>query len=338
MVAMGHRRTAAVAALTLSLLGFSDAVRLPTLSSLRRTPVAARHASCVNCAAEAKSVSTPVQSVPTGRIGTQPAEPLPLALVEERDACGVGFIADLKGRRRHDTIARTLTALPWELLEAEGALQGKPSANCAVAMTFLPQAEEDALAAQAIFEAQAAKRGLQVLGWRDVPQDKEALGRLALDALPIIRQAIIHHPDKTGDDLEDALYAARRSAQADFAASAQGAVKTTYFASVSSRTIVYKGMVQSCVLGPFYKDLTNELFQTNFAIYHRRFSTNTVPKWPLAQPMRCLAHNGEINTLIGNVNWQRAFDIQRERRDPLCSLDRSDSANLDAVFENAIHA
>lgn len=87
-------------------------------------------------------------------------------------------------------------------------------------------------------------------------------------------------------------------------------MKTTYFASVSSRTIVYKGMVQSCVLGPFYKDLTNELFQTNFAIYHRRFSTNTVPKWPLAQPMRCLAHNGEINTLIGNVNWQRALDIQ----------------------------
>ena len=372
---MGHRRTAAVAALTLSLLGFSDAVRLPTLSSLRRTPVAARHASCVNCAAEAESVSTPVQSVPTGRIGTQPAEPLPLALVEERDACGVGFIADLKGRRRHDTIARTLTALgcmehrggcggdgvsgdgagvltavPWELLEAEGALQGKPSANCAVAMTFLPQAEEDALAAQAIFEAQAAKRGLQVLGWRDVPQDKESLGELARIALPIIRQAIIHHPDKTGDDLEDALcaphrrppapapnphrgrlpparrptshparlppllpprrYAARRSAQADFAASPQGEVKTTYFASVSSRTIVYKGMVQSCVLGPFYKDLTNELFQTNFAIYHRRFSTNTVPKWPLAQPMRCLAHNGEINTLIGNVNWQRALDIQ----------------------------
>ena len=232
---MGHRRTAAVAALTLSLLGFSDAVRLPTLSSLRRTPVAARHASCVNCAAEAESVSTPVQSVPTGRIGTQPAEPLPLALVEERDACGVGFIADLKGRRRHDTIARTLTALgcmehrggcggdgvsgdgagvltavPWELLEAEGALQGKPSANCAVAMTFLPQAEEDALAAQAIFEAQAAKRGLQVLGWRDVPQDKESLGELARIALPIIRQAIIHHPDKTGDDLEDALCAPHR--------------------------------------------------------------------------------------------------------------------------------
>ena len=97
-------------------------------------------------------------------------------------------------------------------------------------------------------------------------------------------------------------------------------------------------MVMSCILGPFYRDLTNPAFKTNFAIYHRRFSTNTNPKWPLAQPFRCLAHNGEINTLIGNVNWQRALDIQRERRDPLCSLDRSDSANLDAVFENLLRA
>ena len=179
---MGHRRTAAVAALTLSLLGFSDAVRLPTLSSLRRTPVAARHASCVNCAAEAESVSTPVQSVPTGRIGTQPAEPLPLALVEERDACGVGFIADLKGRRRHDTIARTLTALgcmehrggcggdrvsgdgagvmtavPWGLFEADGSLGGKPADSMGVAMAFLPQQPEAAQQAQHLLETHAAQ-------------------------------------------------------------------------------------------------------------------------------------------------------------------------------------
>ena len=149
---------------------------------------------------------------------------------------GVGFIADLKGGGAGYTIARTLTALgcmehrggcggdgvsgdgagvltavPWELLEAEGALQASRPANCAVAThTSCTQAEEDALAAQAIFEAQAAKRGLQVLGWRDVPQDKESLGELARIALPIIRQAIIHHPDKTGDDLEDALCATHR--------------------------------------------------------------------------------------------------------------------------------
>jgi glutamate synthase domain-containing protein 1 len=95
-------------------------------------------------------------------------------------------------------------------------------------------------------------------------------------------------------------------------------------------------MVMSCILGPFYGDLTNPNFKTNFAVYHRRFSTNTNPKWPLAQPFRCLAHNGEINTLIGNVNWQRALDIKRARRDPLCSLGRSDSSNLDAVFENLL--
>ncbi|KAL3932174.1 MAG: hypothetical protein SGPRY_000812 [Prymnesium sp.] len=97
-------------------------------------------------------------------------------------------------------------------------------------------------------------------------------------------------------------------------------------------------MVQSVILGAFYEDLTNPLYQTNWAIYHRRFSTNTNPKWPLAQPMRSLAHNGEINTLIGNVNWQRALDISRGRRDPLCSLDRSDSANLDTIFENVMRS
>ena len=86
----------------------------------------------------------------------------------------------------------------------------------------------------------------------------------------------------------------------------------------------------------FYADLTNEAYKTNFAIYHRRFSTNTVPKWPLAQPMRMLGHNGEINTVIGNVNWQKALDIERKRRSPLCSLEFSDSANLDAVFERMV--
>ena len=182
---------------------------------------------------------------------------------------------------------------------------------------------------------QAEKNGLEVLGWRDVPQAKQTLGELALDALPIIRQAFVCSADKTGDELEMALYKTRRSTQADVTETG-GAVADTYFASFSSRTIVYKGMVQSAVLGPFYTDLQDPLYYTNFAIYHRRFSTNTVPKWPLAQPMRNLAHNGEINTLIGNVNWQRAFDIQRGRRDRLCSLDRSDSANLDAVMENQI--
>ena len=301
-------------------------------------------------------------SAPSPRIGQFGfPESGPMPLVEERDACGVGFIADMQGERRHETISRALhalgcmehrggcggdgvsgdgagvmTAVPWELFESEGYLQGKSSDSCGVAMVFLPQDEGEALKAQALLDAQAAAKGFEVLGWRDVPQTKGVLGEMALEALPIIRQAFVHHPEHKGDELETALYQLRRSTQADILEQEpDSAVRLeTYFASMSTRTIIYKGMVMSAILGAFYGDLTNPLFKTNFAIYHRRFSTNTNPKWPLAQPMRCLAHNGEINTLIGNVNWQRAFDVQRGRRDPLCSLDRSDSANLDAVFEN----
>jgi len=288
-------------------------------------------------------------------------EPGPMPLVSERDACGVGFLADMEGRRRHDTVARALhalscmehrggcggdsvsgdgagvmTAIPWELYEDEGALKGKPSESCGVAMVFLPQEEDVALTAQALLEKQAVEQGFEFLGWRDPPLNKRVLGPLALAALPTVRQAIMHHPTLRGDELEAALYQLKRSTQGDITAAGGDIQEWTYFVSMSSRTIVHKGMVMSCILGPFYGDLTDPRFKTNFAVYHRRFSTNTNPKWPLAQPFRCLAHNGEINTLIGNVNWQRALDIKRARRDKLCSLDRSDSANLDAVFENLL--
>ena len=167
-------------------------------------------------------------------------EPGPFPLVEERDACGVGFLADTKGRRQHDTIERALhalscmehrggcggdgvsgdgagvmTSVPWELFEAEGALKGKAPSTCGVAMFFLPQKEDDALRAQAILEAQAADKGFEFLGWRDVPQDKTTLGPMALEALPIIRQAFVHHPTLTGDELERQLYQLRRSTQGD---------------------------------------------------------------------------------------------------------------------------
>ena len=160
---------------------------------------------------------------------------------------------------------------------------------------------------------------------------------MARDALPHLEQVFFHSDEGLqGDDLEERLYQLRRSFQADITeaskaeqeeaeveeAAGSSGLSSTYVASLSSRTIVYKGMVQSVVLPRFYKDLTNPLYQSHFAIYHRRFSTNTVPRWPLAQPMRCLGHNGEINTLLGNVNWQRALDQQRQRSDPLCSLDR----------------
>jgi glutamate synthase domain-containing protein 1 len=189
-------------------------------------------------------------------------------------------------------------------------------------MMFLPQAEADAQKAQSLLEVQAAAKGFVFLGWRDPPQNKDVLGPLARAALPRIRQAFLHHPTLRGDALEAALYQVRRSTQAEVLDKCGKRVggAQTYFCSLSSRTIIYKGMVMSAVLGPFYGDLTNPAFHTNFAVYHRRFSTNTNPKWPLAQPMRCLAHNGEINTLIGNVNWQRALDIQRN---PLLDCNRN---------------
>jgi hypothetical protein len=223
---------------------------------------------------------------PMGGLGTP--NPGPGHLVGERGACGVGFLADREGRRRHDIIQRALhglscmehrgacggdrisgdgagvmTSIPWELLEAEGQLHGHPHAQCGVAMAFLPQPEHEAAEAMSMLEAQCERQGLEVLGWRDVPHDKDILGPLAANELPTLRQLIVRHPTTTGDELEESLYRARRSAQGDILQAASAGQGTTigdsYIASFSSRTIVYKGMVQSAVLGPFYKDLQNPM-------------------------------------------------------------------------------
>jgi len=195
-------------------------------------------------------------------------EPGPMPLVAERDACGVGFIADTKGRIRHETIERALhalgcmehrggcggdgvsgdgagvmTAVPWELFESEGFLKGKPSTSCGVAMMFLPQDEADALEAQGLLEAQAAAQGFELLGWRDPPQNKPVLGSMALEALPTIRQAFVHHPTKTGDELEEALYNLRRSTQGDILGAAALSARRT---SRRSRRAPSRTRVWSC--------------------------------------------------------------------------------------------
>ena len=166
--------------------------------------------------------------------------PGPPSLVGDRDACGVGFLADQKGRRRHDIMARALVALgcmehrggcggdsvsgdgagvltsvPWELFEADGHLKGHSSDSCGVAMTFLPTNAREADQVKTFFDAQAKRRGLEVLGWRNVPQRKEVLGPMALVALPDIQQCFLHHPTARGDELEVLLYETRRSIQAD---------------------------------------------------------------------------------------------------------------------------
>ncbi|MCA1993522.1 MAG: glutamate synthase subunit alpha, partial [Coleofasciculus sp. S288] len=261
-----------------------------------------------------------------------------------------------------------LTAIPWELFKPWFAEQGipmPPTEELAVGMIFLPQDEAVVNKAREVVEEVLRQDNLTVLGWRVVPVNDTVLGIQARDNEPHIQQAIVHSLHRRGDDLERALYKTRR--RIDKALETEGTLKWSddfYICSFSTRTIVYKGMVRSAVLGEFYADLKNPDFQSPFAVYHRRFSTNTMPKWPLAQPMRLLGHNGEINTLLGNINWMMAREAdlthplwgvrttQSEIRTqeaalstpqeqatelddlkPIVNPDNSDSATLDNVLE-----
>ncbi|MBW4582829.1 MAG: glutamate synthase large subunit [Tildeniella nuda ZEHNDER 1965/U140] len=295
-------------------------------------------------------------------------------LVEERDACGVGFIADQQGRISHDLIDKALsaltclehrggcsadqdsgdgaglmTAIPWDLLHqwlTNEGIQVSTNAQIGVGMVFLPAEAEAAIVARQIVERVAGEEGLTVLGWRAVPTLPNVLGRQARENLPQIEQVLVQSAQQ-GDALERQLYLARKRTSNAVLADVNGstlqeAFADFYICSFSSRTIVYKGMVRSAVLGDFYTDLKNPDYKSTFALYHRRFSTNTLPRWPLAQPMRLLGHNGEINTLLGNVNWMVARDADLAHTcwsdrladlKPTVNLDNSDSANLDNVFE-----
>jgi glutamate synthase (ferredoxin) len=292
-------------------------------------------------------------------------------LVEERDACGVGFIADQYGRASHDLIRKALTAatcmehrggcsadqdsgdgaglmtaIPWSLLQdwmtAEG-IAVSSTEQLGVAMIFLPQPENVAQQARRTVEETVAASGLRLLGWRKVPINPAVLGTQAKENQPQIEQIIVQS-ERSGDELEHQLYLTRKRIQRSKPANPQdsAAWKDFYVCSFSHRTIVYKGMVRSEVLGTFYTDLTNPAYQSAFAIYHRRFSTNTMPKWPLAQPMRFLGHNGEINTLLGNINWMMAREADLDLPQwgdnlavlkPTVDPEKSDSANLDNVME-----
>ncbi|BAZ90291.1 glutamate synthase [Raphidiopsis curvata NIES-932] len=285
-------------------------------------------------------------------------------LVEERDACGVGFIAHRKNSANHEILTKALdaltclehrggcsadkdsgdgagilTAIPWQLLAEEGWTDN--TGNIAVGMIFLPKEQESARKARQLFEQVITEEKLEVLGWRAVPVSPEVLGKQARENQPHIEQVFVRSADKSGDELEREMYIVRRRI-VKAAKQLRELEDDFYVCSLSSRTIVYKGMVRSAVLGSFYQDLKNPAFKSAFAVYHRRFSTNTMPKWPLAQPMRLLGHNGEINTLLGNINWMRARESilvhplwqgRDEEYKPLVNPDSSDSANLDNVLE-----
>jgi glutamate synthase (ferredoxin) len=296
-------------------------------------------------------------------------------LVEERDACGVGFIADQQGRVSHKLIEQALsaltclehrggcsadydsgdgaglmTAIPVELFSSWFTAQGiqmPAQEQLGIGMIFLPSETEAAAIAREIIEQVVQEAGLTVLGWRVVPVKPELLGTQARENQPQIEQILVHSEQVSGDELERLLYLVRkrtlRVAQTKIRGSAlEDAFKDFYTCSFSCRTIVYKGMVRSEVLGAFYTDLKQPEYTSAFAVYHRRFSTNTMPRWPLAQPMRLLGHNGEINTLLGNINWMVAREADLKHSNwagqlndlkPTVNAENSDSANLDNVME-----
>src|SRR6266566_8258204 len=242
----------------------------------------------------------------------------------EHDACGVGMVADLSGRPAHSTVAQALTVL--RNLDHRGAKGSDPEtgdgagiltqlpdaffrAACgfslpaagfyAAGMAFLPAGDTAAAAAMATVERLAAAEGLAVLGWREVPHDPSFCGRGSLAVLPRLAQLFVAAPAaaESGLALDRRAFCLRKRTEHEAG---------LYFASLSSRTIVYKGMLTALQLEPFFADLSDPGYTSALAMVHSRFSTNTFPSWPLAHPYRFIAHNGEINTIRGNRNWMRA--------------------------------
>jgi glutamate synthase (NADPH/NADH) large chain len=274
----------------------------------------------------------------------------------ERDACGLAMVATLRGYAGHDVVdmalsslrnlehrgavgsdagtgdgAGILTQMPDGFFRAIVDFELPARGTYGVGLVFLDAAtaSED----KARFEAICTEESLTVLGWRTPPTDSSVLGELAREAMPLIEQVFVSSSDLiTGMDLERRLFRARNRSERDIG---------LYLCSLSSKTIVYKGMVTTLQLEPFYPDLSDERFESLLALVHSRFSTNTFPSWPLAHPFRFIAHNGEINTVKGNANWMAARESQLssellgdiEQLKPIVSKGASDSATFDEVLE-----
>ncbi len=279
----------------------------------------------------------------------------------EKDACGLAIIATLRGEPGYDIVDAALTALrnlehrgavgadegtgdgagllmqvPDEFFRAVTDFELPAPGQYVVGTAFLPAEQRESDAARAGIEGLAEDEGLTVLGWREVPIVADLVGAMARACMPHFLQPFF--ASSTGETLErneldSRAWRIRKRAQNKFG---------VYFPSLSSRTIVYKGMLTTAQLEPFYPDLSDKRFKTKLAIVHSRFSTNTFPSWPLAQPFRTIAHNGEINTVKGNRNWMRARQSQLsspllgnspEELFPICTPGASDSASFDEVAE-----
>ncbi|HLY82843.1 MAG TPA: glutamate synthase central domain-containing protein, partial [Acidimicrobiales bacterium] len=284
----------------------------------------------------------------------------------EHDACGVGFVVDVRGRRSHRIVENGLATLchlqhrgasgaevntgdgagilvqvPDRFLRAVTEVALPAAGWYATGIGFLPNEPDDAAGAERAIEKLAATEGLAVLGWRDVPTDASSLGEAARAVMPRFRQVFVagrpngDDEDPVGGiDLERRAFILRKRIEHE--------IDGVYFPSLSARTLVYKGMLTAPQLTDFYPDLSDERLESALALVHSRFSTNTFPSWPLAHPYRYLAHNGEINTLQGNRNWMRAREALLEsevlpgdlsRIFPIVTPGASDSATFDEVLE-----
>ncbi|MGW6896322.1 glutamate synthase large subunit [Streptomyces sp. NBC_01718] len=275
----------------------------------------------------------------------------------EHDACGVGFVATLTGVASHELVEQALTVLrnlehrgatgsepdsgdgagillqvPDAFLRAEVPFDLPEAGGYAVGIAFLP-ADDSSEAVQKL-EKIAAEEGLKVLGWREVPVSPDLLGSGARATMPEFRQLFVADGESAGIALDRKAFVLRKRAEREAG---------VYFPSLSARTIVYKGMLTTGQLEPFFPDLSDRRLATTVALVHSRFSTNTFPSWPLAHPYRFVAHNGEINTVKGNRNWMKARESQLasslfgteqlDRIFPVCTPDASDSASFDEVLE-----
>jgi glutamate synthase (NADPH/NADH) large chain len=294
----------------------------------------------------------------------------------EKDACGVGFIANIKGVQSHEIVrdglqilanldhrgavgadpligdgAGCMIQLPDALFRDwadEAGVALPPAGRYAVAMCFLPRDAGSRNAAIARLERYVAIEGQTLLGWRDVPIDPTGMSPMVAAAMPVIRQAIVGQGERVRDQdaFERKLLAIRKQTQNPLLEEAERrdlpGLADFYMPSFSSRTIVYKGLLLATQVGTFYRDLADPLTASAFALVHQRFSTNTFPSWKLAHPFRFIAHNGEINTVRGNVNWMNAR--RRTLESPLLGADldkmwpiipegRSDTACLDHALE-----
>ena len=290
----------------------------------------------------------------------------------EHDSCGVGFVCDVKGRRSHDMISKGIEVL--ERMSHRGAVGADPRTGdgagiliqlphefytdvCQAAgiklpapgeygtgLVFLPANKDDRRFCEELFAKVTKEEAQSLLGWRDVPVDDSIIGEGARKTQPVIRQVFIARGEGTRDQLafERKLYVIRKRIELAARASEISQKSFFYITNISSRTISYKGLLMPGQLKDYYTDLRDSRTKSALALVHSRYSTNTFPTWDLAQPFRFLAHNGEINTLRGNINWFRAgerllaselFGNDIPKIKPVIVEGGSDSATIDNVFE-----